>query len=386
MAWNEPGGGKKDPWNSGGQGPDVDAFLARLKQNLGRVFGGNGGGAGRSGGAGQGAGGFGLLVLALVVAWFVFDAWQQIDERERGVVLRFGKFDRIMPQGLNFKLPRPIEQVIKVDVTQVRSFKDQVRLLTRDENIVQVEFNVQYVAADPRAYLFSTREPDDTLRQAAESAVRDVIGSSEADTLLTGERAVLAADARKRLQATLDRYETGLQVTVLSIPNARPPAEVREAFDDAISAREDRERIESEATAYASRVVPEARGAAARIRTEAEGYRDAAIARAEGEAQRFSLLVDEYRKAPEVMRKRLYLDTLQTVLGSNQRVIVSDRKGSNILSLSLDGGTGTGPKPAVADEAVRAATGASAPPANAANPNSRTAVREPRRTGREESR
>lgn len=335
MAWNEPGGGKKDPWNQGGdQGPDVEAFLNRLKANLGRVFGG-GGGNGESGSGGTGAGGLGWLIIGLAVAWLVFDCWQQIDERQRGVVLRFGKFDRVMPQGLNFKLPRPIEQVIKVDVTQVRSVSDQVRLLTRDENIVQIEFNVQYVASDPRAYLFGTREPDDTLKQAAESAVRDVIGSNQMDAILTGERAALAAEARARLQTTLDAYNTGLVVNVLNLQNARPPAEVREAFDDAISAREDKQRIEDEAQAYASRVVPEARGEAARIRNEAEGYRESLIARAEGDAQRFSLLLDEYRKAPEVTRRRLYLETMQQVLADNRKVYAGD--GGNVLYLPLGG-------------------------------------------------
>src|SRR5690606_1213820 len=155
-----------------------------------------------------------------------------------------------------------------------------VRMLTRDENIVQIEFNVQYLVSDPKLYLFGARDPDDTLKQAAESAVRDVIGSSEMDQVLTGERAALAAEARQRLQDTLDNYTTGLQVSVFNLQNARPPSEVREAFDDAISAREDKERIESEAEAYASKVVPEARGAAARIRAEAEGYKEAMIARA----------------------------------------------------------------------------------------------------------
>lgn len=333
MAWNEPGRGGKQPWKNKDPGDDVEAFIARLKASLGRVFGGGGGGPSRGG---PGFGGLLPLILLLAGIWLVFDSWQLIDERQRGVVLRFGKFDRLMDPGPNFKWPRPIETVTKVNVTDVRSISDQVRLLTRDENIVQIEFNVQYLVGDPRDYLFSTREPDDTMRQAAESAVRDVIGSSEMDTILTGERALLAADAKRRLQATLDSYNTGLQVNVLNMQNARPPAEVREAFDDAISAREDRERIESEAEAYASKVVPEARGTAARVRTEAEGYKAAAIAGADGDAQRFTLLADEYRKAPEVTRRRLYLDTVQEVLANNRKVYAGD--GNNVLYLPLDGG------------------------------------------------
>jgi membrane protease subunit HflK len=380
MAWNEPGGGKKDPWNnnSGDQGPDVEAFLNRLKANLNRVFGGGGSGAGgRYARGGGGLPSIGLIVLGIIALWFVFDSWQQIDERQRGVVLRFGKFDRVMPQGLNFKWPRPIESVTTVQVTEVKNLSDKVRLLTRDENIVQVDFNVQYVASDPRAYLYGTRDPDDTLRQAAESAVRDVVGSSLMDAVLTGERAELAAETRKRLQATLDRYGTGLQVNVFNLQDARPPAEVRDAFDDAISAREDRERIESEAEAYASRIVPEARGDAARIRTEAEGYKAAAIARAEGDAARFTLLVDEYEKAPEVTRRRLYLETMQDVLGRNTKVVVSDREGNNVLYLPLDqaGSGASAARPGAAEFGERL------PAVQSTAPKTNTA-RDPREAGR----
>jgi modulator of FtsH protease HflK len=341
MAWNEPGGGKKDPWNSGGdQGPDVEAFLNRLKGNLSRMFGGGGGSGGAGASGGPSGPGIGLLVIGALLLWLAFDAWTMIDERQRGVVLRFGKMERVLTPGPSLKFPRPIESVTKVDVTQLRSISDQVRMLTRDENIVQIEYNVQYLVNDPQFYLFGARDPDDTLKQATESAVRDVIGSSLMDAVLTGERAALAADARQRLQGTLDRYRTGLQVSVFNLQNARPPSEVREAFDDAISAREDRERIESVAEAYASTVVPEARGEAARIRTEAEGYRSAAIARAEGDAQRFRLLADEYNKAPAITRQRLYLETMQFVLGSNRKVYAGD--GNNVLYLPLEGQPGAG--------------------------------------------
>jgi modulator of FtsH protease HflK len=261
----------------------------------------------------------------------------------------------------------------------VRSISDQVRLLTRDENIVQIEFNVQYLVGDPRDYLFSTREPDDTMRQAAESAVRDVIGSSEMDTVLTGERAALAADAKRRLQATLDSYKTGLQVNVLNMQNARPPAEVREAFDDAISAREDRERIESEAEAYASKVVPEARGTAARVRTEAEGYKASVIARAEGDAQRFTLLADEYRKAPEVTRRRLYLDTVQEVLANNRKVYAGD--GNNVLYLPVQGSGSATPESSFSRLPAIGSALPGVPPAREDTRNNRTG-----RAGREEGR
>lgn len=336
MAWNEPGKGGKQPWKSGGGNDEIEAFVQRLKDNLGRMF---GGGGRRGGGVGGGMLGW-LLLIALV--WLSLDSWQMIDERQRGVVLRFGKFDRLMDPGPNFKWPRPIESVYKVNVTDVRSFTDRVRLLTRDENIVQISFAVQFMVADPRDYLFGTREPEDTLHQAAESALRDVIGSSEMDTLLTGERALLASEAKRRLQATLDSYRTGLQVTVLTLDDARAPQEVQQAFDDAISAREDKNRIENEAQAYASKVLPEARGRAARIRAEAEGYRQAKIARAQGDADRFRQLVEEYRKAPDITRRRLYLETMEQVLGDNRKVYAGD--GGNVLYLPL-GGEGQSPLP-----------------------------------------
>ena len=377
MAWNEPGKGSKDPWENKGQGDDVEAFIARLKANLGRVFGGSGPPERRSGGAGSNPL---YWLLLIVMIWVVFDSWQIIDERQRGVVLRFGKFERLMTPGPNFKLPWPIETVRKVDVTQIRTFTDQVRILTRDENIVQIEFNVQYLVSDPQYFLFGARDPDETLQQAAESAVRDVIGTSVMDAVLTGERAALAADARVKLQKSLDAYRTGLQVSVLNIPNARPPQEVREAFDDAVSAREDKDRIESEAEAYASKVVPEARGDAARIRAQAQGYKEASIARAQGDSERFTLLVDEYRKAPEVTRTRLYLETMQEVLAANRKVYAGD--GGNVLYLPLSGASGSLPAGNDMTSPVSLF-----PPANAAMPVP-PATRDPRqpRSTREEPR
>lgn len=344
MAWNEPGGdknkGSKDPWNTGnsGQGSDVDAFLNRLKSNLGRVFGGgdDGGDSGQGSGTGGSGPPLGLILLGALLVWFVFDSWVLIDERQRGVVLRFGKYERLMTPGPNFKLPRPIESVTKVDATQVRNISDQVRMLTRDENIVLVDFNVQYQVSDPQLYLFGTRDPDDTLRQAAESAVREVMGNSVMDTILSGQRAELAAQASERLQLALDQYRTGLAVSEFNLQNARPPQQVKDAFDDAIIAREDKQRFENDALGYASKQVPEARGAAARIKAESEGYNAQAIARAQGDAERFTLLADEYRKAPAVTRKRLYLETMQEVLASNPKVVAGNRSGNNVMYLPLD--------------------------------------------------
>ncbi len=381
MAWNEPGSGKqRDPWrdnDNGGPKNDVDAAVQRIKDLFGRLFGG-GGGRGRGGSSGDGGfGGILLAVVGIAIAWLLFDSFTSVKANEAGVVLRFGQVARVMPSGLNFKWPRPVESVIKVDATSVRSASDSVRMLTRDENIVQVNFEVQYLVADPVKYLFSTRDPDATLKQAAESAVREVIGAGKLDAIMPDQRvepaegeapaapaADLAAQARAVIQATLDRYDAGLTVSTLNFQNVRPPQEVKDAFDDAISAREDRQRASNVADAYAKRVVPESRGEAARILAEAEGYKAERMAKAEGDAQRFDLIVAEYRAAPEVTRKRLYLETMQQVVNRNAKV-VDMTDGKNVLYLPSPA-TGA-PPPAPPQVVVPEA----APPANARNESAR---------------
>lgn len=327
MAWNQPGRGNQDPWKGRDPGNEVEAFLNRLKG----MFGGNGGSGGGRGGA-QPA--FNPLpwLLALAAVWLMFNSFKLMDERQRGVVLRFGEFNRIMLPGPNFKWPWPIETVFVVDATQVLSVSDQVRVLTKDENIVDIKFNAQYRRTDPRVFLFGSREPELTLQQAAEAAVREVVGTSTMDTVLF-QRAELVVQAKQKLQESLDFYESGLQLTEFTLPDARPPEEVKPAFDDAISAREDKNRIENEAHAYASKIVPEARGVAAANLQQAEGYREATIARAEGDTQRFRQLAGEYRKAPEVTRKRLYLETMQEVLAANPKILAG--RDNNILYLPM---------------------------------------------------
>ncbi len=322
MAWNQPGKGNPDPWrgkNQGGNG--FDGVLGRLRE----IFGGGGG--------------FGPVAwIAVVLALLVlFNSFKLIDERQRGVVLRFGAFNRIMMPGANFKFPWPIETATVVDATKVETLEDDVRVLTKDENIVDIQFNVQYRIRDPRLALYGFRDDATgrnlpqgrgTLQNAAESAVREVVGNNTMDAVLF-ERSPMNKVAMDHLQSALDLYQSGLVVTQFNMKGARPPKEVQQVFDDAISAREDKNRIESEATAYASKIVPEARGTAARIKAESEGYRTAAIAKAEGDAQRFRLLVEQYRKAPEVTRKRLYLDTMQQVVASNPKIIAG--RGNTIL-------------------------------------------------------
>jgi len=342
MAWNEPGSGgnkRRDPWQGGGgnEPPDLERLLQRWREffaKLGAGGGGNGAGGGSGGGGGGGFGAAPILLGVVLLAWFALDSANQIDESRRGVVLRFGKFDRIMGPGLNFKWPRPIEEVIVVETTRVRSTSDKVKMLTSDENIVIVEFNVQYSVADPVLFAFGVRDPEETLRQAAESAVRQVIGNATMDVILSGERTALALRARDQLRQSLDLYGAGVAVSEFNFQNLRPPPEVKEAFDDAITAREDKQRIENEANAYASKVVPEARGQAARVRAEAEGQKAASVADAEGMAKRFTLLVDQYKLAPQVTRKRLYIETMQKVLEGSQKIMVGDE--NKVLLLQGD--------------------------------------------------
>jgi len=371
MAWNEPGSGKqRDPWKDSGSGggpsPDFDALLRRVGAFFNRLF--------------SGGGGPGVAIVAIALVWVVWDSSAIIKANESGVVLRFGQYARTMPPGFNLKWPRPIESVLKVDAKSVRPTSDQVRMLTKDENIVLVDFNVQYTVADPQQFLFSVRDPDETVKQAAESAVREVIGASELSLIMPDQQqaqalaeaakdnaaaanaagaasqpnaqdtpaaipvnpgADLAVMAQKVLQQTLNRYDTGLLVQQLNFQNVRPPQEVREAFDDAISAREDRQRRSNEADAYAKSVIPNARGDAARILAEAEGYKAERVATAEGDAQRFSLIAAEYKAAPEVTRKRLYIETMQKVLSESNKVIDLSG-GKNLLYLPIDVGK-TGP-------------------------------------------
>jgi membrane protease subunit HflK len=326
MAWNIPGGSSKkdgrNPWQrKGGGGGVIDNLLDPLRG----LFGGGGGGPGR-------------WIAVIAVLWLVYNCFVLITEQQRGVVLRFGTFARVMQPGPHLKLPWPLERVIKVNATQIKTFTDNVPVLTRDENIVQVEINVQYRVGDPQRYLFGTRDGDQVLQQAALSAMREQVGRNDLDTVL-GARDALAVSARQQLQASLDAYRTGLVVTQLNLPNARPPEQVKPAFDDVNSAQQERERLTSEARAYAARVVPEARGEAARVRTAAEGYKTASIARATGDATRFSLLLDQYQLAPEVTRKRLWLETVQQVLTENRKVVGGD--GRQLIYVPMPGQGGT---------------------------------------------
>lgn len=342
MAWNQPGGGKKDPWSGGGGGggqqqpPDLDEVFRKLQRRLSGIFGG-GGGRGGAGGSGSGAGpiiGLGIVVLVL---WLIYDSVSIIQEGERGVVLRFGSYDRTLTAGLQLHLPRPIEEVSTVDVEAVRSWEDEAQMLTKDENIVYTRLAIQYNIKNAQHFLFQVVGPEETLRQATESALREVIGRHNMDFVLREGRAEVQLQTQELLQQILDGYEAGLLITSINLQDVRPPQEVKDAFDDAIKAREDEQTFINEAEAYANSQIPQARGNAARELEQAKGHKESVIARAQGQADRFSLLAQQYARAPEVTRRRLYLETIETVMQDTNKVLVDvEGGGNNVFYLPLD--------------------------------------------------
>lgn len=351
MAWNEPGNKGNDPWggggNSGGGGnrggnqgpPDIDEVFRKFSEKLNSLFGGKGSGAGGSGGGGATGGiSAGLVGGAVVLAAVIWAAmgFYTVDEAERGVVLRFGALhDQIVMPGLRWN-PPIIDQVNKVNISQVNTRSYTNDMLTTDENIVNVSISVQYMVQDPVQYVIQVRDPQAGLDQAVESAIRHVVGGTTMDRVLTQGRAEVAAEVRERSQRYMDHYGTGILVTQVNVENAQPPIAVQNAFDDVIRAREDEQRAQNQALAYANRVVPEARGEAQRLIEQANAYRDQVIARAEGETYRFNLLLAEYQAAPEVMRQRLYIDAIQDVLRNTSKVLVDIEGGNNMMFLPLD--------------------------------------------------
>ena len=344
MAWNEPGGNSnnQDPWGGrkggGRQGPpDLDEAFRKLQESLNGLFGGGkkrgDDDSGRSGG-----GGFGLLFVGLgllAVVW-LYSAIYVVDEQEQAVVLRFGKYHETVGPGLNIYFP-PIDRKFQEDVTRERAYSKQGAMLTEDENIIEVPLTVQYRVSNLQDFVLNVEQPEVSLQHATDSAVRHVVGSTEMDQVLTEGRELMASEVRERLQRFLDNYRTGITITQVNIQSAAAPREVQEAFDDVIRAREDEQREKNQAESYANGVIPEARGQAQRLLEEANGYRDEVIARAQGEADRFTKLVAEYRKAPEITRERLYIDTMQEVMSNTSKVLVTGDKGqNNLLYLPLD--------------------------------------------------
>ncbi|MHA7880051.1 MAG: FtsH protease activity modulator HflK [Saccharospirillum sp.] len=349
MAWNEPPNGNnndQDPWGNrrrkGNDGPpDLDDLFKQINEKLSGLFGGKGGGSGSgSGSGGSGGAGFGSIlgILAvLLVAFAVYDSIYTVDESERAVVLRLGKFHSLQPPGLQFKIPfiDTIDQ--KVNVTEVRNYRHQASMLTGDENIVSVSMTVEYRAVDAQQFALNVQSPETTLANAAESALRHVVGSATLEQALTVGRDQIRAAVRERLQEYLTSYDVGIELAQLNINDTSAPSAVQDAFDDVIKAREDEVRLINEAQAYANQILPVAEGRARRQLEEAQGYREQVIARATGEANRFNSVLMAYQEAPDVTRQRLYLETVGNIYANTNKVMVDVEDGGNsLLYLPLD--------------------------------------------------
>ena len=352
MGLNDPQWGNK---NSGGP-PDLEELLRKLNAKIAALMGGNTDSKGGKGSGGNPGGGaqlpgfgssIGLIAGIAALVWFA-SGFYIVDESQRGVVLRFGKLVEMTQPGPRWHLPFPIETVEIVNLSQVRTvevgYRDNVKnkilkeslMLTDDENIIDIQFAVQYFLKDPADYLFNNRMPDENVRQAAETAIREVVGKNKMDFVLYEGREQVAATATKLIQEILDRYKSGILISKLTMQNAQPPEQVQAAFDDAVKAGQDRERQKNEGQAYANDVVPRARGTAARLIQESEGYKQSVIANAEGDTSRFRQILVEYEKAPAVTRERMYLDMMQQVMGNVSKVMIDQKNGNNLLYLPLD--------------------------------------------------
>lgn len=347
MAWNDPQWGNNGNKKNSGP-PDLDELWRKFNQRLNGMFGGKGGTPAPGGGGFAGSGNLlGILAGIVVLVWLA-SGFYIVDTGQRGVVLRFGKYVETSDPGPRWHLPWPIESRETVNVDQVRTvevgYRNTVRnkalkeslMLTDDENIIDLQFAVQYILKDPKEFLFVNRDPEDAVLQVAETAMREIVGKNKMDFVLYEGRAEIAVRAKKEMQEILDRYKTGISISQVTLQNIQPPEEVQAAFDDAVKAGQDRERLKNEAQAYANNVIPSAQGVAARLIQEAEGYRQSVMANAQGEASRFSQIYAEYSKAPQVTRQRMYLDTMQTVMNNTSKVLIDQKGGNNLLYLPLD--------------------------------------------------
>ncbi|MDO9636428.1 MAG: FtsH protease activity modulator HflK, partial [Thiobacillus sp.] len=355
MAWNDPQWGNKGNRNPDGGPPDLDELWRRVNQRLNGLFGkkNTGGGSG-GGGDGFSPEGFpgggnlvGLLAGVLALVW-VASGFYIVDTGQRGMVLRFGQYVETTEPGPRWHFPWPIESREIVNVDQVRTveigYRNNVKskvlkeslMLTDDENIIDLQFAVQYILKDPVEFLFINRSPEDSALQIAETAMREIVGKNKMDFVLYEGRAEIAARAKQLMQDIHDRHKTGISISQVTLQNIQPPEQVQAAFDDAVKAGQDRERLKNEAEAYFNDVVPRARGLASRLQAEAEGYKLSVIANAEGEASRFTQILAEYQKAPQVTRQRLYLDTMQTVMNNTSKILVDQKGGNSLLYLPLD--------------------------------------------------
>lgn len=331
MAWNDSGNGK-DPWRRDGDEPnDLDQIVRNWQRRLGAIF---GGGAGARAGRGGGGGGY-VLIILMLVAWGATGLYR-VDEAERGVVQRFGAYTVTTMPGLHWHIPFPVERVDLVNANQVSNYAYSTEMLTADLQYVNIDMVVQYRRTDPVKYSFEVDNPESTLQDVTESALREVVGTTTLEVLVQSRREEIASRTREVLQATLDSYKAGISVTSIALENVNYPDSVQSAVDDAQKARNDSDRYVLEADAYARDIVPRARGDAARILEDAQAYRDRVTADAEGEAARFEALLTEYQKAPRVTRERLYIDALEDVYGRSNKVFLDASGSGNLLYLPID--------------------------------------------------
>lgn len=344
MAWNEPGGEKRNPWNRPQQSQnDLDDVLRNLQRRLAALF-GRGGGSG--GGTGQASPNFGRglgAVLALIGAVWIVSGVYRVDAQERAVILRFGKYVQTMGPGYNWHLPWPIERRIIVNVSQQYSVRDDARMLTADTNLVEVTSAVQYTQPDPLKYLFKVKGVEETLTQVSESAMREAVGQASLDRALAFDPSITDR-ARVLLQRTLDNYDIGIHIVSVTLGEVIVPEPVQDAQRDAIKADKDRQRYQQDAETYRNDVVPRARGAAAKEILDAEAYRLQVLALARGETSRFDQVLSQYEHAPAVTRERMYLETMENVYKNSRKVIVDTKNGGNMLYLPIDKLISTAPQ------------------------------------------
>ncbi|MBI1965884.1 MAG: FtsH protease activity modulator HflK [Betaproteobacteria bacterium] len=342
MSLNDPQWGRRP--NQGP--PDLDELWRDFNKKLNSLF-GRGRGGEPPGPDARKMGGAGMLI-GLVFAVWVASGFYIVTEGQLGVVLRFGKFSEATTPGLRWHLPYPVESREIVNVSQVRTvevgYRNNVKskvekeslMLTDDENIVDVQFAVQYILKNAKDFLFNNRSPDDAVLQAAETAIREIVGKSSMDLVIFKGRAEVAVRAQTLMQEILDRYGTGIQISTVTMQDAQAPQQVQAAFNDAVEAGQDRERQKNEGQAYANDVIPRARGTAARLTQEAEGYKQRVIEQSEGDAARFRQIVVEYNKAPQVTRDRLYIEAMQQIMSNTTKVLIDQKGGNNLLYLPLD--------------------------------------------------
>ncbi len=348
MAWNEPGGNgnDNDPWgnrnkNSGGP-PDLDEFFKNLSDKLNGLFGGKGkkrssGGGGNFPNAPKMSGMAMSIIASLVIVAWLLTGLYLVQPAESGVVTQFGRHVRTTQSGLNWHIPWPVQKVTLVNTEEINSSEVARQLaLTKDENLVEIALNVQYRIANAEDYLFNVRSPEDTVQQAAESSLREVVGRTEMNPLITSGRDAVTIEVETSLQSILSDYKSGIEITEVNLTQSEAPEEVRDAFEDVIKAREDKERFISESEAYRNEILPRARGDAQRVVEEAEAYKSRVTEASVGESQRFLSLLTEYEKAPQVTRDRLYIESMESVLSNTNKVLMDGDNGSNMTYLPLD--------------------------------------------------